>query len=255
MIHLLRPAAAALLVTAIAAPALAATTPLDGQVHLQAYARLAKTIHATDTGAQAWVGLPADLAASASATAVSGKDSVSAFGAVAADWVSPEEGDVTFHQVGWVFDVHDPANSHVDAEIRLGGDDWVYRFTAGSDGTFVMKYDIAGTGNTFGLEGWNFGFDGPGGGQAILDPFVPDASGFLTRALLAGHTYRVSLKNNANVVSDGILDWAGHMDGSFRWTILSAPAPEPGAWSLMLLGFGLVGLAARRRGRGEMASA
>lgn len=48
---------------------------------------------------------------------------------------------------------------------------------------------------TFGLNGFNFSWSGPEGGN-----FFPlDTSGTLTRAITAGNSYTVNIRNQANI--------------------------------------------------------
>src|SRR3569833_184901 len=96
-----------------------------------------------------------------------------------------------------------------------GATDWTYTFVATQSGTFSMKYDVVGSGQTFGLWGWSINITGSSGLQ-VSDPFDPTTSGTFTANLVSGQTYTASLANNANILGAG---GAGSMNGNFDWSI------------------------------------
>lgn len=148
----------------------------------------------------------------------------------------------------------------LDTELR-GADfnglktNWSYTFRADHDGLLVWEGQVrpspeAPNNQTFGLSGWNLQLNG----VTVIDLF--DTSGAGPRlgdrdfALVAGETYTFSLVNNSNIAGYTFdRNYRGQMLGEFYWAILETPTavPEPGVWTLLILGFGLVGASIRRR--------
>ncbi len=110
------------------------------------------------------------------------------------------------------------------------GPDWDYQFTADYDGIFTFNYDVVGSGNTFGLRGWEFWWSGPEGNDgSFTDVMNPTHSGTIVRELLAGQTYDVGLWTEANLLNGSGNDITADMMGTFSWSITPAPEPTCGA--------------------------
>ncbi len=168
--------------------------------------------------------------------------SISIYGSLLSTWSSSAAGHVSTTN-GW--DIDTPHAYTVDLNEAFTGDKaWTYTFTATEDSFFCLTYDVVGTGDTFGLQTWNFGFDGVGGGEQLgPDPLYPDGSGTLMRSLVSGETYTVSLSNYGNIFGSSGLILEASSVGEFDWEI--KPVPEPA--SMVILGLGALGLARRRR--------
>ena len=232
---------------AIALPASATTLVSDG-VNVVANSTLAgKTV--TDLHTGSWAAVPATLVEQANALALAGSDHVSTTGLTTAFWTSADSGSVQFTRYVWDFLVGDTANAPVASDLTQGrgGGDWTYAFTATQNGQFSMAYNVAPVagGNPFGLWGRSIDWSS-GGGLPVSNALNPTASGVFTRSLVSGQTYTIGLNDNPNIGFNGAPGaYSGYMDGVFNWSITGVP--EPGAWTLMITGFGLAGAALRRR--------
>ncbi|MGZ6015599.1 MAG: PEPxxWA-CTERM sorting domain-containing protein, partial [Phenylobacterium sp.] len=195
-------------------------------------------------------------------------------GAASAPWASATSGSVQYPGYGWDFNVPSSpisGSNLTDARggANLGASDWSYTFTATQDGQFTIDYSVTPNGNPFGLWGWQINCNCSNAGGPSLDAYDPTATGTFVGDIYAGGTYTVTLDGNPNVefpFQAG--NYSGSMDGLFSWSTTgdvapiagqlnvvanssigpAAPAvPEPAAWALMIGGFGLAGVALRRR--------
>jgi hypothetical protein len=186
------------------------------------------------------------LDATINASASDAGSTVYAFSEVNAGWVSADSG--YFHiQWGWNINASGYGGSTSAFTNKSYPVNWQYIFTASGNGTFSGTYDVVGSGDTFGLgplyttNDWTSGSLGG-------DAFDPTGSGTFSVALIAGHTYTMSIANFGNISGGGFVA-NGRAISTIIWHIDYTAAPEPASWAMMLGGFGLIGGAMRSRGK------
>ena len=241
-----------------------ATVAVSGAVSMTASARLGAGPAVVDTRGESLVGVPAGLSTFARATTTAGTDSLTARGAISANWSSADRGDVQIHDFGWDIVAGDPSITSLEPEVNAfpsGPPQWTYSFMATGDGRFDLAADLfdAGVEDLF-LGAWRMRFVDNGlsnettltSGQ--VGAGVLEVRGRFSHALTAGHNYTVSLVSTdgfgTNGDTTGLTGHAGE-SGDFRWSITGggndAAVPEPSVWAMAVLGFGLAGASLRRR--------
>ncbi len=252
-------ATAVLFAASVTAGSAAATIALSGRVGLQASAQAGVGPAAVDRPhGVSWAGLPRDLTTSAMATQAGGTQTVTAHGAIAANWASANAGSMSIQDYGWTVTAADPSTRLVSPSVMAGLDgpfDWSYRFTATRDGVFDFIIDLIGAGDDLrGLGAWdlNFAEGGAATETELLRGYAGAPTDEITASfshdLLAGHTYAVGLRNLDAVSMSGVTPGASasaQEGGVAFWAI--SDAPEPSTWALAVGGFGLAGAAMRRR--------
>jgi hypothetical protein len=216
-----------------------ATVVISSEMSLQADARASSSAaQATDIDSSSQGATINPLTASVLAVSVAGTARVETFATADATWANASEGNVQFSDVGW-------STTGVSSGLAAtnSGLDWEYVFQATGTGLFTLDYSIAtdtGTTDSFGLNGFSFLWDGPGGGDVLN----LDTAGTITRSIVAGTQYTVRLRNSANIAG-GLGARTALMDASFNWDINAASVPEPSI--VALLGIGLAGISYQRK--------
>lgn len=159
-----------------------------------------------------------------------------------ASWADSAHGSVAWRNMGWEHNTIDSSGAKLNGYV-INGPVWSYTFTATSDATFLMDYNIRGHGDTFGLWGARIEWSGPGGNLDLINPYDPTTQGTFMRSVVNGNTYTVGLFNMGNTFTSPLLNTtSGYMDADYNWQI--GPVPEPS--SMLALG-GLVAMTLRRR--------
>jgi hypothetical protein len=126
---------------------------------------------------------------------------------------------------------------------------WIYIFRADFDGQLKVQYDIVGSGDMLGFNGWHINWSGEGGGAELMDFLDPSASGTFTRNIVAGQVYSLGLDDSAGLTAAGGLHVAVTGAFDFVMTPTASDVPEPGNLALFGIAFaGLLGAARRKSG-------
>lgn len=101
-------------------------------------------------------------------------------------------------------------------------------------------------GNPFGFQGFVLRSNG----NTVLGQFNainPTTSGSASVSLDRGILYTLTIENASNIGGALPSIFNGSTLGEFSFNIAGAAVPEPATWAMMLVGFGFVGAASRRR--------
>jgi hypothetical protein len=234
----------------------ALSKPIDGSQYAGASTTIIPYAPVTDSSSQSWTAVPGPLSVSASATShddAGNSGNAYAFGN--ATWALDGDSGTIQFQYGWSGYGEQFLTSYGNSDRIIGGiPDWSYTFTADANGSFVMDYDILGSGALFGLSGYTLSddFDSNAGGP-VTNQYDPSSSGIFEGGLTAGQTYTVSLSNNGNIqfVSYDIpvngLQLPGSVTADFDWSIQGASSVADGGTTIAMLGGAIFALAALRR--------
>ncbi len=200
---------------------------------------------AGDSQTTSWLGTPAGLSLSASATANDPAGAPNtAFADGSATWAA--DGNSGTVNLAWGWNVVDATEATTNGAV-----DWRYVFQADVTGWFEMSYAITGSGNTFGLNGvlLTDNFDSSVGAP-VTNGFDPTTSGVFFGGVTAGNIYTVELSNWGNF---GSTSYSANTlaNGVFTWTIHGGTPAVPDASStVVLIGVAFAGLCwVRRRTR------
>lgn len=231
----------------VAVAATVCASPASASTFLTAsVAALAQAVDAYSNTELSSGGQTAIAPTSLSGTASANVTGVLAHSAVNATFASADAGSV---EVVWGWSVDPGVFQFQVATGSVTQRNWTYSFVSSVTGSFNVTYDIVALGYTAGLN--------PLAGLDDLAPFSfngvgidPSASGNFNVPLLAGHSYTMSIGNTGRLV-DGQSATSNAM-ATIYWNITSgAKVPEPGSWAMLILGFGVVGVAGRQRRRIE----
>ncbi len=212
--------------------AYALPTPISSSLRLEADSDAGSGI-VTDIDSDSQGGTINPLSASVSALATSGNASVLSRSQGIATWFDSSRGEVNLFNIGW-----NTVGVSQGSAVLFNGLDWTYEFLADTTGLFTLDYDVTGSGSdTFGLNGFNFSWSEP----ESDDFFSLGTSSTITRAITAGNTYTVNIRNQANIFG-GLGTRDARMDGAFNWRIdTTAVAVPESSSALVTLAFGALG--------------
>ncbi len=196
----------------------------------------------SDSQYQDWTTNPPVLgnlssSASAMATCSSPNRTLTTSGTLAATWTNnTKKGTIKFKNIGWTANKN-VTNGAATADL---GTDYTYTFMPTTLISFNLTFDISPNANNTSNDGLNGFFINLTDNWSGL--YAVGTSGSLTATLLPGHTYTLSILNDAfrfgNLVSQ-----KEHMDGTFNF--IAAAVPEPS--SMLLVGSGILALAGALR--------
>lgn len=208
-------------------------TPISSSLRLEANSNAGNGL-ITDIDEDSQNGTINPLNASVSALATSGNASVFTTAEGIATWLSSAQGKLNLLNIGW-----NTIDVNTGEAYLFNGLDWTYKFLADTTGFFTLDYNITGSGSDiFGLNGFQFLWSGSQNNE-----FLPlNTSGTLIRAITAGNSYTVNIRNGANI-GGGLDTRNASMDGTFNWKIDTAVTAVPESSSaLALLAFGFLGV-------------
>lgn len=194
-------------------------------------------------------GLPSSLSVDSSAGLAFGSRLLSAYSGSSASWTSAMAGRAQTYW-GWFADSMG-ADAKVDTITSIAAPNWVYRFSTGADaGTFNATWSLTISGsNSFGLQSV-FGFGGFPSQVTPLTISPETGSGSFSFALAPNTAHSVGFYTNGNIRNGFGLTTDGFANFKMEWSISEGGipvVPEPATWALLTAGFGMVGLAVRRR--------
>ncbi len=123
-------------------------------------------------------------------------------------------------------------------------DDFAFDSNVGADDMVIHAGSIVGNfdGTWLVFDGFSFDFD-PSAGNLLMDMDVAGAMiGYFTYFRSSEAASEFSRAHNMGAAFD---NWG--LVATFGIESASAAVPEPAAWAMMIIGFGLVGAASRRR--------
>lgn len=164
---------------------------------------------------------------------------------VTANFLSPDAGSV---RVLLARDFSGPGaiSGSQNNQGNTNGINFFYTFTPSSNAilNLISNVTVQG-GHPFGFQGFILRSNGVG----VLGQFNainPTASGTASVALTSGIAYTLSIENASNISGGLPSIFNGSTTGDFSFSI-KAVVPEPASWAMMIIGFGFIGAAARRR--------
>lgn len=121
-------------------------------------------------------------------------------------------------------------------------------FTVGPDGVPVSPVNTPGYGyfNPSGSDNDNGNF-GPGGAGINLGGLMGSFGSSPSNYFLIGFSKTITLTNTETVYGLVNDTFYGNNQGAF--SVAVSAAPEPATWAMMVIGFGLVGFALRKRAK------
>ncbi len=206
----------------------ASATPIGSTVTADSVLSPGSTV----TNTASWSGTPQSI--SAFAYNSSGQNSLFSY-ADAYNWAADGNSGSVMLQATW---------NLVDGLSYAAAENtkWEYSFTADANGLFELNYLVTLNGrNTFGLNGFYLSGD-LGNGY-----FADGDSGVFSANVLAGTTYTVGLRTNANISGNNLSGWDGSLVGLFNFKMSGSASVPDTANTLGLIAVAFAALAGLRR--------
>lgn len=164
---------------------------------------------------------------------------------VSANFLSPDAGSVRV-LLARNFSGSGIISGSQNNQGNTNGTNFFYTFTPSTNAilNLISNVSIQG-GNPFGFQGFVLRSNG----ASVLGQFNainPTASGTASVALNRGIAYTLSIENASNIGGGLPSIFNGSTTGDFSFSIQSV-VPEPASWAMMIIGFGFIGAAMRRR--------
>jgi hypothetical protein len=131
-----------------------------------------------------------------------------------------------------------------NGDFVIGGRNFFYRFTPTIDAILNLTADVRTQGrDLFGLGRFGIGLNG----NTVFNVVDPNFSGSTSVNLERGVLYTLTINNFSNIAGGVSSTLNGSVLGQFTFSVVGVAVPEPETWAMMIVGFGFIGGAIRRR--------
>ena len=233
------------LAAALSATPVLATVSISGTVAAGVQSTLGAFVDTNSNSSSAVAPTSTVISTSANASVADGGATNTTNASVTGSWTSANAGNIA---LAWGWNVNAAGyGSQTIAQTNLAyPSNWQYTFKATGNGMFSGSYNVTASGDKFGFQPLYTTMDWSSGtlGGTFFDP---TGSGTFSVALVSGNTYTMSLAEFGNLFAQRGFNANGSASASVDWKIAYATVPEASTWAMLIAGFGLAGVAMRRR--------